>query len=73
MLLKCSGEALLGNQQYGIDVETVSRIAKDIGDAHSMGVEVCVVVGGEISSAAYPGQPRGWIVPAPIIWVCWQR
>lgn len=46
VLLKCSGEALLGDQQYGIDVETVSRIAEDIGAAHAMGVEVCVVVGG---------------------------
>ncbi|MCR9213653.1 MAG: UMP kinase [Proteobacteria bacterium] len=46
VLLKCSGEALLGDQQYGIDVETVSRIAEDIGTAHAMGVEVCVVVGG---------------------------
>ncbi len=46
VLLKCSGEALLGDQQYGIDVETVSRIAADIGAAHAMGVEVCVVVGG---------------------------
>ncbi|OUR77016.1 UMP kinase [Alphaproteobacteria bacterium 46_93_T64] len=46
VLLKCSGEALLGNQQYGIDVETATRIAKDIRVAHDMGVEVCVVVGG---------------------------
>lgn len=46
VLLKCSGEALLGNQQYGIDVETATRIAKDIGKARAMGVEVCVVVGG---------------------------
>ncbi|PHQ72070.1 MAG: UMP kinase [Sneathiella sp.] len=46
VLLKCSGEALLGNQQYGIDVETASRIARDIGAARAMGIEVCVVVGG---------------------------
>ncbi|MBL4666019.1 MAG: UMP kinase [Sneathiella sp.] len=46
VLLKCSGEALLGNQQYGIDVETATRIAKDIRVVHDMGVEVCIVVGG---------------------------
>ncbi len=46
VLLKCSGEALLGNQQYGIDVETATRIAKDVRVAHDMGVEVCIVVGG---------------------------
>jgi uridylate kinase len=46
VLLKCSGEALLGNQQYGIDVETARQIAEDIREAHDMGIEVCVVVGG---------------------------
>ena len=46
VLLKCSGEALLGNQQYGIDVETATRIAGDIKEAHDKGVEICVVVGG---------------------------
>jgi uridylate kinase len=46
VLLKCSGEALLGNQQYGIDVETATRIAKDIKAVNEQGVEVCVVVGG---------------------------
>ena len=46
VLLKCSGEALLGNQQYGIDVETATRIAQDIKVVNQKGVEVCVVVGG---------------------------
>lgn len=46
VLLKCSGEALLGNQQYGIDVETATRIAQDIKVVNDMGVEVCIVVGG---------------------------
>ena len=59
VLLKCSGEALLGNQQYGIDVETVSRIAKDIGDAHAAGVEVCVVVGGGNIFRGISGTAKG--------------
>lgn len=59
VLLKCSGEALLGNQQYGIDVETVSRIAKDIGAAHAMGVEVCVVVGGGNIFRGISGTAKG--------------
>lgn len=46
ILLKVSGEALMGDEPYGIDSETVNRIASDIGDIHSQGVEVCVVVGG---------------------------
>ncbi|MEX0583298.1 MAG: UMP kinase, partial [Sneathiella sp.] len=56
---KCSGEALLGNQQYGIDVETVSRIAKDIRAAHDMGVEVCVVVGGGNIFRGISGTAKG--------------
>lgn len=46
ILLKASGEALMGGQNFGIDVAVVDRIAKDIADAHAMGVEVGVVIGG---------------------------
>lgn len=46
VLLKLSGEALMGDSEYGLDPETVARIAKDIKDVVELGVEVCVVVGG---------------------------
>ncbi|MGY9054790.1 MAG: UMP kinase [Alphaproteobacteria bacterium] len=46
VLLKVSGEALMGDQDYGIDPETVTRIAEDIVGVCDLGVEVCVVVGG---------------------------
>jgi len=46
VLLKISGEALMGSQQYGIDVSTVERIAADIKDATAAGSEICVVIGG---------------------------
>jgi len=46
VLLKASGEALMGSQGFGIDVEVADRIASDIADACAMGVEVGVVVGG---------------------------
>ena len=46
VLLKISGEALLGDQEFGIDAKTVNRIAADVAEVRSMGVEVCVVVGG---------------------------
>ncbi|MGH2441630.1 MAG: UMP kinase [Chloroflexota bacterium] len=46
ILLKLSGEALLGNQEYGIDPEVVSNIAREIVSVHSWGVSVAVVVGG---------------------------
>ncbi len=46
VLLKLSGEALMGEGQYGIDVETVDRIAQDVGEVVAKGVQVAAVIGG---------------------------
>lgn len=46
ILLKISGEALLGNQQFGIDPEPVHNICQEIKKAYDMGVQIAVVVGG---------------------------
>jgi len=46
VLLKVSGEALMGKRDYGLDTETVNAIATDVGDVVSMGVEVSLVIGG---------------------------
>jgi uridylate kinase len=46
VLLKISGEALMGNKQFGHDYETIKRIAEDIKEVKDLGVEVCIVVGG---------------------------
>jgi uridylate kinase len=46
VLLKVSGEALMGRREYGLDTETILRIAADIGDVVNMGGEVCLVIGG---------------------------
>ena len=46
VLLKISGEALLGEQQFGIDQKPVEMIANEIKIAHDMGAEIAVVVGG---------------------------
>jgi uridylate kinase len=46
VLLKLSGEALMGDREYGTDVSTVRAIAEEIFDIQSMGVEVAIVVGG---------------------------
>ncbi len=46
VLLKLSGEALMGKRDYGLDNDTVSRIAIDIRDVVAMGVQVCLVIGG---------------------------
>ena len=46
VLLKISGEALMGDGDYGIDRTTAERIAADVKDVWSSGVQVCLVVGG---------------------------
>jgi uridylate kinase len=46
VLLKVSGEALMGRREYGLDTDMVVRIAADIGDVVSLGVQVCLVIGG---------------------------
>ena len=46
VLLKLSGEALMGKREYGLDTGVAAAIAKDIGDVVAMGVQVSVVIGG---------------------------
>ncbi|WP_417463611.1 UMP kinase [Kordiimonas sp.] len=46
VLLKLSGEALMGGGSYGIDPETAARVSREIKQAREIGTEVCVVVGG---------------------------
>jgi len=46
ILYKVSGEALMGDQGFGIDPQTLTRIAGDIAEARSLGVEIGVVIGG---------------------------
>jgi len=46
ILLKLSGEALLGNEDYGIDPHMIKRIAAEIADVSRAGVQVAVVIGG---------------------------
>jgi uridylate kinase len=46
VLLKLSGEALMGSEAYGIDPAVATQIAKDVADIQSMGVETAIVIGG---------------------------
>jgi uridylate kinase len=46
ILLKLSGEALLGRADYGIDPEVINRIATELRDVRELGVQVAVVIGG---------------------------
>jgi uridylate kinase len=45
LLLKLSGEALMGDMEYGLDLHEVERIAAEIADLHEQGIEVAIVVG----------------------------
>src|SRR4030081_1010807 len=46
VLLKLSGEALMGEQTYGIDPAVATQIAREIAEIQSMGVQTAVVIGG---------------------------
>jgi uridylate kinase len=46
VLLKLSGEALMGSQSYGIDPAVATQIAKDVAEIQGMGVETAIVIGG---------------------------
>ncbi|MEC8548855.1 MAG: UMP kinase, partial [Pseudomonadota bacterium] len=46
VLLKISGESLMGGQSYGIDPEMVATVASQVRDVVNSGVEACLVIGG---------------------------
>ena len=46
VLLKLSGEALMGEQQFGVDPAVTTRIALDVGEIQGLGVETAIVIGG---------------------------
>ena len=46
VLLKVSGEVLMGDTPYGIDMATVDAVARDIAKIVELGVELCLVIGG---------------------------
>jgi uridylate kinase len=46
ILLKISGEALMGKREFGLDPEMVGRVAREVQAVNRLGVEVCLVIGG---------------------------
>jgi uridylate kinase len=59
VLLKISGEVLMGEAQYGIDMGMCDRIASEIGEAVEQGVEMCLVIGGGNIFRGLQGAARG--------------
>ena len=58
-LLKVSGEALMGSRDYGLDNDTVQKIAADVVDVVGLGVQVCLVIGGGNIFRGLSGAARG--------------
>jgi uridylate kinase len=59
VLLKVSGEALMGNDQYGINTGVIDRIAQDVKQAVDAGSEICMVVGGGNIFRGLAGAAKG--------------
>src|SRR5690242_19060097 len=59
ILLKISGEALMGGGSFGVDIDVVDRIARDVKEAHSGGTQICMVVGGGNIFRGLAGSAKG--------------
>lgn len=59
ILLKLSGEALMGDQPFGIDPETVARMAAEVKAAKDTGLEICLVIGGGNIFRGMAGAAKG--------------
>ncbi len=59
VLLKISGEALMGDQGFGLHPPTVERIAREIASVQALGVEVCLVIGGGNIFRGLQGSAQG--------------
>jgi uridylate kinase len=59
VLLKISGEALMGSREYGLDPEMVARVAGEIAAVHALGVEICLVLGGGNIFRGVSGAAKG--------------
>jgi uridylate kinase len=59
VMLKISGEALMGDQGFGLHPPTVERIAREVKSVHDMGVEICMVIGGGNVFRGLQGSAQG--------------
>ena len=59
VMLKISGEALMGEQGFGLHPPTVERIANEIKSVHDLGVEICMVIGGGNIFRGLQGSAQG--------------
>jgi len=59
VMLKISGEALMGDQGFGLHPPTVERVAREIKSVHDLGVEICMVIGGGNIFRGLQGSAQG--------------
>jgi uridylate kinase len=59
ILLKLSGEVLMGNQQYGIDSDFVAELAQEVKSAQATGLQICLVIGGGNIFRGVSGAAKG--------------
>jgi uridylate kinase len=59
VLLKISGEALMGQGAFGVDIDVIDRIARDVEEAHRAGTQICMVVGGGNIFRGLAGHAKG--------------
>jgi len=59
VMLKISGEALMGDQGYGLHPPTVERIAREVQTVHELDVEICMVIGGGNIFRGLQGSAQG--------------
>ena len=72
ILLKLSGEALMGERQYGIDPKRLEEYASDIKTVVDQGVEVAIVIGGgNIFRGKQQELAMEWTEYKEITWECW--
>jgi uridylate kinase len=59
VMLKISGEALMGDTSFGLHPPTVQRVAREVKTVHDMGVEICMVIGGGNIFRGLQGSAQG--------------
>src|SRR6056297_2279176 len=59
VMLKISGEALMGNTAFGLHPPTVQRVAREVKSVHDLGVEICMVIGGGNIFRGLQGSAQG--------------
>ena len=73
ILLKLSGESLLGQEPYGIDFTTTTAIAQEIKEVHDLGVQIAIVIGGGNIFRGAAARPTASTGSRPTRWASWPR